>query len=160
MLGSLVDVLLVSALATQTLAAPARNAAPRAAPAPATRDRRSNMKRQQDAAPSPAIINPAAGNVWNGIQTRGPIVLDLPTGVAASGPPSASGQAYPTETLIGYNGQPVSGDSSVPSPSLIPAQSANAKDGLILDFESVQDPQPIRGSTGKSGGSDPESVGK
>ena len=140
MLHRLSCVLLAAAFASQCPAAPAD--APKA------------LKARQNA---PAI-NPA-NNVWPG-RTRGPIVLDLPTGVAASGPPGVSGAPYPTNNLIGYNGQPVSGDAVVPSPTLIPAQTADASQGLILNFQTVQAPQPIRGSTGKSGGTDDEAVGK
>ncbi|KAL9053614.1 MAG: hypothetical protein Q9162_004642 [Coniocarpon cinnabarinum] len=131
--------LVLFGLASSCLAAPARNGPARSN---SGKEHRNNIKARQDA---PAV-NPA-NNVWPG-RTQGAIVLDMPTGVAASGPPDARGQAYPTSSLFGPNGLPVSGDAAVPSPTLIPEQHADSKDGLILDLQNVENPQAIRGSSG------------
>ena len=156
MRGLIANVVVISALASASVAAPTRNGQVNG-PAAAPKEHRNQVKpRQVATAPS----QPNGANVWVE-RTRGPIVLDLPTGVAASGPPQASGQAYATSDLVGYNGQrqPASGNAAVPSPTLIPAQSASADEGLILDFQDVDQPQPIRGTDGKSGGTADEAVG-
>lgn len=147
MLSSLFKLTLVSTLAVQSSAAPAGRQEPSALKA------REKVKARQN---SPAI-NPA-DNVWPQA-TGGPIVLDLPDGQGADPAPSVTGSPVATTNLAGNIGLPVSGDARVPSPSLIPAQSANAKDGLIFDFEPVPTPQPIRGTTGQSGGTDDEALG-
>lgn len=176
MLTSIYDIFIVSVLVTHGFAAPAPASNQQRNARPAQPKARDQLKPRQN---SPAIN--AANNVWPQA-SGGPIVLDLPNGPVrstwphtlsyrslcanamlvkgATGPPSASGQPYPTTNLAGFNGAPVSGDASVPSPTLIPAQSADAKEGLILDFENLDAPQPIRGTAGKSGGTDDEALGK
>ncbi|KAL8786594.1 MAG: hypothetical protein Q9195_008151 [Heterodermia aff. obscurata] len=82
------------------------------------------------------------------------VVLDIPTATAVS-PPSASGGLYGDEDLLGYDGNPVSGSAIVEDYELVPGQSADATEGLELDFTEVERPQPIRGTSGRSGSTDP-----
>ena len=160
MLGHSYTALLAAGLAAQSFAAPA--------PAPAGKQQRragdvpSRPREEVKARQVSATVNPV-NNIWPQAQGTGPpVVLDQPNGVAASGPPGASGQAYPTTDLAGYDGNPVTGDASVPSPTLIPAQYPPADDGLILDFQTVSVPQPIRGQSedSPSGGTDDEAIGR
>ena len=94
-----------------------------------------------------------AGNVY----PQGPsdaIVLDLPN-AAPTPPPTASGSIYGSEALLGYDGNPVEGSAIVESYELVPGQLKDNIEGLELDFELVEKPQPIRGTTGMSGATDP-----
>ena len=150
MFSLLLNVLVLSSLTLRSSAAPA------AAPA-ATRDQAAAKARELLKPRQTPTIN-AADNVWPQI-SGGSVVLDLPDGQGADPGPSVSGRPYASSNLAGFIGVPLSGDARVPSPSLIPAQTADAKVGLILDFESVPTPQPIRGTTGDSGGTDDEAVG-
>lgn len=63
-----------------------------------------------------------------------------------------SGSLYGDESLLGGNAQrpPISGGDSaiVSDPEMVPGQTADQKLGLYLDFNSVNAPQPIRGSGG------------
>ncbi|KAK9422566.1 putative Oxalate decarboxylase oxdD [Seiridium unicorne] len=65
---------------------------------------------------------------------------------------AASGSLYGDESLLGGNAARPSisgGDSAVvPDPELVNGQEASEKLGLYLDFNSVEVPQPIRGSKG------------
>ncbi|KAL8782764.1 MAG: hypothetical protein Q9195_009575 [Heterodermia aff. obscurata] len=82
------------------------------------------------------------------------VVLDIPTATAVP-PPSASGDLYGDESLLGYDGNPVSGSAVVEDYELVPGQSADAVEGIELDFSEVERPQPIRGTSGRSGATDP-----
>lgn len=108
------------------------------------------------ARPAPAGTYDPVDNAWQQ-ETGGPIVLDNPSGVAASGP-SATGHPYGSTSLQGYDGNSIdtADDTRVPNPSLVPAQKYPADDGLYLDLTNVDSPQPIRGS---KGGTDPGSPG-
>lgn len=72
-----------------------------------------------------------------------------------AGPVGASGQPYATATLLGPAESVVS-ISSLEAKATLPAdswslvtnQDAPANEGLILDFEDVENPQPIRGENG------------
>lgn len=65
---------------------------------------------------------------------------------------AASGSLYGDESLLtGYASRPAvsGGDSAVvDNPELVNGQEASEKLGLYLDFNSVEKPQPIRGSKG------------
>lgn len=70
-------------------------------------------------------------------------------------PVGASGRQYPTNTLIGPAQSIVSISSThaaatlaADSWSLVANQDAPAEDGLILNFENAENPQPIRGENG------------
>lgn len=82
------------------------------------------------------------------------VVLDLPTASPVP-PPTASGSLYGPENLLGYDGNPVSGSAVVEDYQLAPGQLEDPKDGLELDFNLIEKPQPIRGTNGRSGGTDP-----
>ena len=94
-----------------------------------------------------------AGNVY----PQGPsdaVVLDLPSATAVP-PPTASGSIYGTEALLGNDGNPVKGSAVVENFNLVPGQLEDPTEGLELDFNLVDKPQPIRGTDGRSGGTDP-----
>jgi len=94
-----------------------------------------------------------AGNVY----PQGPsdaVVLDLPTANPVP-PPSATGSVYGTEALLGYDGNPVEGSAVVEDYQLVPGQLEDTIEGLELDFGLVDKPEPIRGTTGESGATDP-----
>ena len=57
------------------------------------------------------------------------VVLDIPTATAVP-PPSASGDLYGDESLLGYDGNPVSGSAVVEDYELVPGQSADAVEGI------------------------------
>jgi hypothetical protein len=67
---------------------------------------------------------------------------------------AASGSLYGDESLLGGNAARPStsgGDSAVVAdPELVNGQEASEKLGLYLDFNSVDVPQPIRGSKGST----------
>ena len=94
-----------------------------------------------------------AGNVYpQGASDA--VVLDLPTAVAIP-PPTATGNIYGTEALLGNDGNPVEGSAIVENYELVPGQLKDPVEGLELDFNLVDKPQPLRGSTGRSGATDP-----
>ena len=75
-------------------------------------------------------------------------------GTVQNGPAQARGSLYGSSSLLGDDGDHP--DKTVPhgigAAPLVPGQTANADYGLFLDFQSAQNPQPIRGSVG---GTDP-----
>ena len=81
-------------------------------------------------------------------------MLDLPsaTAVPVSG---ASGDLYGSSNLLGYDGNPVHGSAVVQDYKLVPGQLEDPDEGLELDFSLVDKPQPIRGTEGMSGATDP-----
>ena len=94
-----------------------------------------------------------AGNVY----PQGPsdaVVLDEPT-ASVYPPPSATGSVYGTEILLGDDGNPVEGSAVVQDYQLVPGQLDDPTDGIELDFSLVDKPQPIRGTSGQSGATDP-----
>ena len=82
------------------------------------------------------------------------VVLDLPTALPTP-PPDASGSLYGTEALLGYDGYPVEGSAIVEDVKLVPGQLADPIEGLELDLELIKKPQPVRGTDGLSGATDP-----
>ena len=106
---------------------------------------------------SHVIANPIALDRRQNVYPQGPsdaVVLDLPTANPVP-PPSATGSVYGTEALLGYDGNPVQGSAIVDDYQLVPGQLENPTEGLELDFELVEKPEPIRGTTGRSGATDP-----
>ena len=102
---------------------------------------------------SPIAHDKRQGNVY----PQGPsdaVVLDLPSATAVP-PPGASGDLYGTSDLLGYDGNPVKGSAVVQDYKLVPGQLEDPDKGLELDFSLVDKPQPIRGTEGMSGGTDP-----
>ena len=69
-------------------------------------------------------------------------------------PPYSSGSLRGTEDLLGADGNPTNpADTAVvDNPQYVPGQTESASQGLYLDFNLVEQPQPIRGSRG---GTDP-----
>lgn len=63
---------------------------------------------------------------------------------------AASGSLYGTSALLGGNAaEPATTDSAVvENPQFVPGQSADKQLGLYLDFNSVDQPQPVRGGYG------------
>ena len=57
------------------------------------------------------------------------VVLDIPSATAVP-PPSASGELYGDESLLGYDGNPVTGSAVVEDYELVPGQSVDAVDGI------------------------------
>ena len=91
------------------------------------------------------------------IYPQGPsvaVVLDLPT-ASPLAPPGSTGSLYGSEALLGFDGNPVQGSAIVEDVQLVPGQLEDPSLGLALDFNLVAEPQPIRGTTGESGGTDP-----
>lgn len=82
------------------------------------------------------------------------VVLDLPT-ASPLPPPGSTGSFYGNEDLLDYDGNPVQGSLIVEDVKLVPGQLADPNDGLILDFNLIDKPQPIRDTTRESGGTDP-----
>ena len=62
------------------------------------------------------------------------VVLDIPTATAVP-PPGASGGLYGDESLLGYDGNPVSGSAVVEDYELVPGQSADPIEGLEVCIE-------------------------
>ena len=94
-----------------------------------------------------------AGNVY----PQGPsdaVVLDLPNALPTP-PPDATGSLYGTEALLGADRNPVEGSAIVENYQLVPGQLEDPVEGLELDFNLVDKPQPIRGTSGESGATDP-----
>jgi hypothetical protein len=87
------------------------------------------------------------------------VVLDLPT-ASPLPPPGSTGSFYGGEDLLGPNGNPVKGSSIVKDYQLVPGQQDDPDLGIALDFSQIDAPQPIRGNTGMSGGTDPGPPGE
>ena len=70
------------------------------------------------------------------------------------GPPGASGSIIGSAAFQGTDGNPVDPSDSafVSDYQLVAGQSQDSDDGLYLDFTSIPNPQPIRGT---GGGTDP-----
>ena len=103
------------------------------------------------------IANPIAPERRQNVYPQGAsdaVVLDLPTANPIP-PPSATGDPYGSEALLGNDGNPVEGSAIVDHYQLVPGQLEDPTEGLELDFELVERPQPIRGTTGRSGATDP-----
>lgn len=99
-----------------------------------------------------ALLGTAAALPKPQFQTYASDPADLPTyTVPAYGPPSATGSLLGPASLNDYNpANPISTDTSVVPTSdfeLAEGQTADADIGLYLNFENVENPQPIRGST-------------
>ncbi|KAI4211767.1 MAG: hypothetical protein LQ351_005407 [Letrouitia transgressa] len=93
-------------------------------------------------------------NPQDNVYVQGPsdaVVLDLPSATAVS-PPTATGGLYGSKDLLGYGGNPVSGNDIVEDPQIVPGQLADPIEGLALDFTLVDKPQAVRGTDGRSGG--------
>src|ERR1700722_21034832 len=73
------------------------------------------------------------------------LTFSAPTGTASAAPPSS---------LLGYNAanKVINEDTDDISYTLVPGQTDTAVIGAYLDFNNVENPQPIRGS---KGGTDP-----
>lgn len=82
------------------------------------------------------------------------VVLDLPTAVATPAP-DATGNLYGTPALLGYNGKSGPESAVVKDYKLVPGQLEDPVNGLELNFNLVNKPQPIRGTSGQSGATDP-----
>lgn len=69
-------------------------------------------------------------------------------------PPGSSGALRGGEDLLGAGGEPINpADTAIVSnPQLVPGQKDTSTLGVYLDFEDVDQPQPVRGSRG---GTDP-----
>ena len=103
------------------------------------------------------IANPIALERRQNVYPQGAsdaVVLDLPTANPIP-PPSATGDPYGSGDLLGNDGNPVEGSAVVDYYRLVPGQLEDPTQGLELDFELVEKPQPIRGTTGRSGATDP-----
>lgn len=72
-----------------------------------------------------------------------------PTG-QSPGPPGYSGTPYGSPSFAGHDGNPVDrqGSAVVSDYQLVPGQQEDAKVGLYLDLNSVENPQPLRGELG------------
>ena len=82
---------------------------------------------------------------------------DLPLPIPRNqspGPPGYPGDPYGSTGLAGHNGNPIDNQDSaiIPDYQLVTGQKEDEDLGLYLNLESVQNPQPIRGSLG---GTDP-----
>ena len=101
--------------------------------------------------------SPVAREKRQNVYPQGPsdaVVLDLPTANPIP-PPTATGAPYGTEALLGSDGNSVQGSAVVQNYQLVPGQLETPTDGLELDFNIVEKPQPIRGTSGLSGATDP-----
>lgn len=100
------------------------------------------------AAPAPQMS--LMPNVGNEGAVGGVDVTALPTTTAMA----ASGSLYGPHSLLGeiVAPSPVSGGNSaqVTNYELVNGQEADSDLGLYLNFASVEDPQPIRGTTGQT----------
>lgn len=98
----------------------------------------------------PTVLSAPAPQMIYG-ENQGP-VGGVPTSVPTVTSPT--GSLYGSEALLGGNAAPSpisGGDSAIVSDfPLVNGQEADDKLGLYLDFNSVEDPQPLRGTVGQT----------
>ena len=98
----------------------------------------------------PAVLAVPAPQMSYG-ENSGPVAGVSPPIPTATG---SSGSLYGDESLLGEVAQPApvsGGDSAIVSNyPLVNGQEADLDLGLYLDFNSVEDPQPIRGTGGST----------
>lgn len=90
-------------------------------------------------------------NPQDNVYVQGPsdaVVLDLPSATAVS-PPTATGGLYGSKDLLGYGGNPVSGNDIVEDPQIVPGQLADPIEGLAvctypIEFMTYSSPIPSR----------------
>lgn len=100
----------------------------------------------------PALALPAPQMSY--YENSGAVGGVTPTATATATATGVSGSLYGNEELLGGNAAPSpvqGGDSAIVSNyELVSGQEADTKLGLYLDFNSVEKPQPFRGSGGQT----------